>query len=355
MRFTGRSGRTAVAIATGALAIGALGACGSSDDSSDTGTAPASTGASTAAAATTTAAKKVDNIAFFGFAGANSFAQATWAGIQEQADKDGVKAKFFDPNFDPAKQVSQMQNAIASGQYQAFVVQANDGNAVVPVIREAIKAGISVVAEFTPVGTDYSSIKPQVPGMIFVGEPPVANGTALGELGVQACADRDPCNVAYLEGNPALPLDVAREKALEAALKADPNAKLVSKVVGGYTKADGLKAGQNVMQAHPDVNVMIGSSQALAGAEQAVADAGKTGKVLLIGNGGSHQAVAKVKSGAWFATYATAEKTNGAKAAEIAIDAAEGQKVPETLDTRTLQDPKITKATVGSFTGEYDD
>jgi ribose transport system substrate-binding protein len=358
MRFTGRSGRTAAALVSGALVIGALGACGSSDDDSDTGTgaAAASTGASTAAApAATTEAKKVENIAFFGFAGANSFAQATWAGIQEQAAKDGVKAKFFDPNFDAAKQVSQMQNAIASGEYQAFVVQANDGNAVVPVIREAIKAGISVVAEFTPVGSDYSSIKPQVPGMIFVGEPPVANGTALGELGVEACADLNPCNVAYLEGNPGLPLDVAREKALEEALKADPNAKLVSKVVGGYTKADGLKAGQNVLQAHPDVNVIIGSSQALAGAEQAVGDAGKTGKVLLIGNGGSHQAVAKVKSGDWFATYATAEKTNGAKAAEIAIDAAEGQKVPETLDTRTLQEPKITKETAGSFTGEYDD
>jgi ribose transport system substrate-binding protein len=354
MRFTGRSGRTAAAVASGLLAIGALAACGSDDDSS-TGTAAAgATGASTAAA-TTGGDTKVSDIAFFGFAGANSFAQATWAGIQEQAQKDGVKAKFFDPNFDAAKQVSQMQNAIASGEYQAFVVQANDGNAVVPVIREALKAGIKVVAEFTPVGSDYSSIKPQVPGMIFVGEPPVANGTALGELGVEACADLNPCNVAYLEGNPSLPLDVAREKALEQALSKDPNAKLVAKVVGGYTKADGLKAGQNVLQAHPDVNVMIGSSQALAGAEQAVADAGKTGKVKLIGNGGSHQAVAKVKSGDWFATYATAEKTNGAKAAEVAIDAAEGKQVPETVDTRTLQDPKITKATVGSFTGEYDD
>jgi ribose transport system substrate-binding protein len=352
MRNTGRTARTAAAIAAGLLATGALAACGSSGDSS-TATA-SSDGASTSGAATTSA-KKVESIAFFGFAGANSFAQATWAGVQEQAAKDGVKAKFFDPNFDAAKQVSQIQNAISSGQYQAFVVQSNDGNAVVPPIREALKAGITVVGEFTPVGTDYASIKPQVPGMIFVGEAPVDNGKALGELGVEACKGVDPCNVAYLEGSPALPLDVARTKAVEAELGTAPNVKVVAKVTGGYTKADGLKAGQNVLQAHPDVNVMIGSSQAMAGAEQAVGDAGKAGKIKLIGNGGSHQAVAKVKSGDWFAVYATAEKTNGAKAAELAIQAAGGKQVPDSFDTRTLQQPKLTKSTVGSFTGEYDD
>src|ERR1700730_12337479 len=69
---------------------------------------------------------KVKRVAFFGFAAANSFAQATRAGVQEAAQKNGVQAKFFDPNFDSAKQVAQIQDAVASGQYQAFVVQAND-------------------------------------------------------------------------------------------------------------------------------------------------------------------------------------------------------------------------------------
>jgi ribose transport system substrate-binding protein len=323
------------------LSAGAFAACGS-DDEGGGGESAAEDGGT-----------KVEKIAFFGFASANSFAQATFSGVKEEAAKHGVEVKFFDPNFDSAKQVSQIQNAITSGEYQAFIVQANDGNAVVPPIREAIEEGITVVGEFTPIGTKYDTIEPQVPGMIFVGEPPTENGTALGEMGVEACGDMDPCNVAYLEGFKALPLDNARTDAVKAALGKAPNVKLVASVEGGYTQDTGLKAAQNVLQAHPDVNVMIGSSQAIAGAEQAVKDAGA--KVKLIGNGGSHQAVEAVKSGRWFATYVIAEKSAGAKATELAIKKAEGEDVPSSFDTRELQEPRGTKDSLGDFEGQYDE
>jgi ribose transport system substrate-binding protein len=302
-----------------------------------------------------TSTTKVKRIAFFGFAAANSFAQATWAGVQETASKNGVEAKFFDPNFDSTKQVAQIQDATASGQYQAYVVQANDGNAVVPPIQDAIKAGITVVGEFTPIGTRYDTIEPQVSGLIFVGEAPVWNGKSLGELGVQACGSLNPCKVAYLEGFKALPLDNARTAAVKAALQAAPNVQIVASVEGGYTQASGIKATQDVLQAHPDVNVMIGSSQAIEGATQVIKDAGLAGKIKLIGNGGSTQAVSFVKDGTWFACYIIAEKSSGAKAAQLAIDAGNGKTVPTSFDTRQLQNPIGTKANIGTFVGEYTD
>jgi ribose transport system substrate-binding protein len=266
-----------------------------------------------------------------------------------------VEAKFFDPNFDSTKQVAQIQDATASGQYQAYVVQANDGNAVVPPIQDAIKAGIKVVGEFTPIGTRYDTIEPQVSGLIFVGEAPVWNGKSLGELGVKACGTLNPCKVAYLEGFKALPLDNARTAAVKTALQAAPNVQIVASVEGGYTQASGVKAAQNVLQAHPDVNVMIGSSQAIEGATQVIKDAGLAGKIKLIGNGGSTQAVAFVKDGTWFGCYIIAEKSSGAKAAQLAIDAANGKTVPSSFDTRQIQNPIGTKDTIGTFLGEYTD
>ena len=125
----------------------------------------------------------VKAVAFFGFAAANSFAQATWAGVKQAAKQAASSAKFFDPNFNAQTQVSQIQDAITSGQYQAFVIQANDGNAVIPAIQQAVKAHIAVVAEFTPIGSNYASITPPIPGVTFVGESPVHNGTELGALG----------------------------------------------------------------------------------------------------------------------------------------------------------------------------
>src|SRR5919201_2963366 len=84
-----------------------------------------------AAPARTTAAcpvknTKVKKVAFFGFAAANSFAQATWSGVQQAAKACNASAKFFDPNFNAQTQVSQIQDAITTGQYQVFIVQAND-------------------------------------------------------------------------------------------------------------------------------------------------------------------------------------------------------------------------------------
>ena len=343
----GTTRRVASALAL-VLTMGALSACGG-DEAEDAAT--------TGEAATSAAegGQEVTKIAFFGFAAANSFAQATWAGVQEAAKAEGVEAKFFDPNFDAAKQVSQIQDAITSGEYQAFVVQANDGNAVVPAVEEAMEEGIAVVGEFTPIGTRYDTIEPQVEGLTFVGEPPAENGTALGELGVQACEGIDPCNVAYLEGFKALPLDNARTEAAKAALAGAPNVKLAASVEGGYTQESGLKAAQDVLQANSDIDVLIGSSQAIAGAEQALGDLGLEGKVKLIGNGGSKQAVAAVKEGRWFATYAIPERSAGKKAAELAIAKARGEEVPPSFDTRELQEPRLTKETVGDFVGEYED
>ncbi|MBV9415662.1 MAG: substrate-binding domain-containing protein, partial [Solirubrobacterales bacterium] len=194
------------------VALAAAG-CGSSSKSSSASSAAAAPSSSTSAATTASSAcggNKVKNIAFFGFAASNSFAQATWKGVQQEAQACGASAKFFDPNFIATTQVNQMEDAITTGNYQVFIVQANDGLAVVPAVERAIKKGITVVGEFTQIGSRYDTIQPQVPGLIFVGEGSVQNGKALGQPGVQACKGLNPCKVAYLQGFKTLPLDNAR-------------------------------------------------------------------------------------------------------------------------------------------------
>jgi ribose transport system substrate-binding protein len=299
------------------------------------------------------------DVAFFGFAAANGFAQATWSGVQEAAAELCATARFFDPNFDSATQVAQIQDAITSGEFEAFVIQSNDGNSVVPVVKEAAEAGIVVVGEFTPIGTDYATIEPQVEGLTsYVGTSIVENGEGLAKLGIEACESLGvtPCNVAYLQGFRALPLDNARTEAVLAGLKAAENVEVVASPEGGYTQATGLAAAQDVLQAHPDVNVIIGSSQAILGAEQAVADAGLTGKVALIGNGAPRQAVQAVREGRWYAVWADAEKSAGKEATEVAIRAARGETVPASIDTtKLLPTPFGTKDNLPpDFEGQWD-
>ncbi|SNY47905.1 sugar ABC transporter substrate-binding protein [Paractinoplanes atraurantiacus] len=311
-----------------------------------------------AAGGTTTAApadKKL-SIGFFGFAKANSFAQATWAGIQEYAAANNAEATFLDSNFDGPTQVNQLQDAVTSKRYDVIIVQANDGTAMVNPVKQAVAAGIPTVIEFTPVGGKYDTADPQIPGTVTIIDPPTVNGDGLAKLGNEACktVTDGACKVAYFQGFANYPLDTARTDAAVKALKAGGAAEVISNFVGGYTPDSGRTAMQNLLQAHPDVNVVIGSSQALEGATPLAA--GK--KITFVGNGGSTQAYDYVNKGTWYGVYSVPEKKSGAKAAELGLAKARGQSVAEsTVVCTTLTDFNClgTKTTLEGQTADYSD
>ncbi len=295
------------------------------------------------------------SVAFFGFASANSFAQATWAGVQKAANQLHATAHFFDGNFSATTQVQQMKDALVSKQYNVWVVQANDGAAVVPEVQRAVHEGITVVAEFTPIGTQYNTAKPQVPGIISFVDVPTYNGKMLGKLGVEACGSLNPCNVAYLQGDPSLPLDNARTQAVIKELKTDSNVHVVGSYVGGYTQSQGMSVGQDLLQAHPNVNVIIGSSQAIEGVQIVLQHDNLLGKIKLIGNGGSVQAVDAVHQGKWFATYYIPETTEGYDATKYGIEHERGQKVPMTTNAAKVFPVLGTKQDLKGIQGQYKD
>ncbi|MCU1605068.1 MAG: Monosaccharide transporter substrate-binding protein family [Modestobacter sp.] len=329
---------------TVAVTLG-VAACSNPSSSNDT----ASAGASAAGA------DEELSIGFFGFAKANSFAQATWAGIQEYAKANNAKATFLDANFDGPTQVNQLQDAITSKAYDVVIVQANDGTAMVNPVKQAVAAGITVVVEFTPVGGDYSTAKPQVEGTINIIDPPTDNGKGLGTMALDACktVTSGTCTVAYLQGFANYPLDTARTQAAVETLEAG-GATVISNLVGGYTPDSGRTAMQNLLQAHPEVNVVVGSAQAIQGAAQ-LAD-GK--KITFVGNGASTQAYEAVAAGTWYGTYALPEKKEGAKAAELGLAAARGESVPDsTVACEELTDYAClgTKDVLAGQTADYSD
>jgi ribose transport system substrate-binding protein len=313
--------------AAAAAALLAVAACSSGAGA----TSPASD------SGTKSAAPQSLHVAFFGFAKANSFANATWKGVQEAASAAGVTATFFDGNFDASTQVSQIQDATVSRKYNVFVVQANDGVAVLPAVRQALAAGITVVAEYTPIGTLNDTAAPQVPGIISVVEVPTDTGTKLGQLAVQACTGINPCRVAWLVGNPTYPPDTARLNSALTVMKTASGIQVISKtIVGGYTQAQGRTAGQDLFTADKDVNVVIGSSQAIEGAYPVAQELGIAKGIKFIGNGGSTQAVAGIQSGDWFATIYEDEAHSGELATQYGLEAARGQKVPTTTNILDL-------------------
>jgi ribose transport system substrate-binding protein len=332
-----------IAVASASILALTLTACSSSSSSS----------VSASPSATSSQTQVVKKIAFFGFWKSNSFTLAVLSGVQQAASAQGIQvADLSTPTYDAAGQIKAMQDQTVKGDAQMYITLASDSVGMATAASEAIAKGITVVAAFTPLGAKFDTLTPQVPGLVVVGETPVSNGVVLGELAAQACATRNPCNVAYLEGLKALPLDNARTTAFMSTLASKaPKAKIVADVEGGYAVASGQKAAQDALQAHPNVNVMVGSSQAIIGAQSVV----DTTKVALIGNGSSKEAYTAVRSGKWFALYNSDIIAMGTKSVEIGLAQANGQKPNPVFNTQTLLDPHGTKDVIGTITGAYSD
>src|SRR5262249_3805620 len=148
----------------------------------------------------------------------------------------GVVSKVFDSkDFTAATQVTQLQDAITSKQYDAFVITPNDGGADTPVIKQALAAGIKGGCISANCGPHPGATKNQIPGMTTtVALPFFQNGQMIAGLIVKACANKNPCNVVYMPGINSLPLEVARNRGLDGVLKQHPSIKIIARQEGKY-------------------------------------------------------------------------------------------------------------------------
>jgi ribose transport system substrate-binding protein len=336
-----RSAGAALAVLAAALTVAA---CGSSGDSSS------STSTTSKAAAN---ANKPVRIAYLSFAVANSYDAPMLAAAQAVAKGNNASIKVFDANNDPKKQFAQLQTATSSGDYDAIIVQPIFGTGLITGVQDAISAGKKVVNMDQILGKDMSTDQPQVDGLsgnvVFV---PTEIGTKLGKLVTQACQEKslDPCNVGYLFDIKASALDVAIKKSFDAAIAGSP-VKVVAQGESFFTPALGLKAAQNMLQAHSDMNLIVGSDQGIEGAVQAI---GKK-KVVLVGYGGSSTGIQGVAAGKWYGDVAQLPASEGRLAAESAIKAVRtGAKAGGVNPVADLPAAGVvTKDNADQFTGEW--
>jgi ribose transport system substrate-binding protein len=306
-----------------------------------------------------TGAKPV-RIAFFLGSLANNYQRAELTGLQQSAKQyGGTVSKVFDSkDFTAATQVTQLQDAITSKQYDAFVISPNDGGAVTPVIRQAIAAGIKVACVSADCGPDPIATKNQIPGMVTtIALPYFQNGQMIAKLIVQACAGKSPCNVVYMPGLNTLPLETARNRGLDGVLKQHPNVKIVARQEGKYDLGTARSVMQNILTAHRDIDVAASAYDVMTnGIEQAIKAAGIKTKVKLIGSGGGSIAVGKVRSGQWFGTISAVPRTEGQLAGKYVIAAVHGQKnIPGWVNEYSLEPGGAmrTKATSKHFKAQY--
>jgi ribose transport system substrate-binding protein len=317
------------------------------------------TGGATAAASSlhSQAAGTTVHIAYLSFAiQDNSYDTPMLAAAEAAATADSAVLTVFDAENSPTTQYTQLKDAVTSHQYQGIIVQPIFGARLLGLVQQAIAAHIQVAALDQVLGPNPSTDQPQVKGLaadvVFV---PTLIGQKLGSLVVRACATHSPCQVGYIYDVKASALDDAIYGAFSSAIAGHANIKIVAQGQSYFTAWDGLTAAQHMLQSDPHLTLIVGADQGIEGAQKAVAGAGKTGKVILIGYGGSAAALTGIRSGAWYGDVAQLPTSEGRLAVDELVTAIRTGVISRAVDpVAQLPDGGVvTKSDVGQFHAEW--
>jgi ribose transport system substrate-binding protein len=340
------AGRVVPAVA-GAILIALVAACSSGQ-------------AGTASGGTSPSAPKTQNIAVLVGGGSNAYQAAGVAAIKASAAADHANVTVFDASFNANTQYSQFQTAITSGKYQGILIDPVDGAGIVPLVAQAAAAHIKVAAWNQPIGSNYTTPDPTVPGVTAQAMFPVHDhGLVMAALTEKACAlaKANPCNVALLYFQKGSTYDTAVLAGFESVVGNDKSIRIVAGADTLATRSGGLSAAQTILTGHPDVNVMFGTSQAVEGAVPAVAAAHLSHPVYLIGEALTRQGAAMVASGQLFGGSQAMGGQEGSLALQQLTDALAGKPFQAGINPDVyLHSPcanGVTKANVAQCTFDF--
>jgi ABC-type sugar transport system substrate-binding protein len=273
-------------------------------------------------------------IAFLAVTQAAGYMQGISEAAKTAATANNVDLTFFDAQFDPQKQLSQCQDAIAAGTYKAIIVVPAASPALVPCAEDAGKAGIPLISTDAPIGSDLNSSQPQVPGVTAQVMLPAGTGISRwGPVIADACRDHNPCNVMNLIITPAIVLTTLTKNMLDDVVAKNPNVKIVGTCAGNAQRQGGLQCMQDYLQREPDIHVVVSITDDMAlGAENALEAAGKTVDrdkgVRMVTAGGSYPGVERLRAGKWYATIVNNAQGEGRIPVELAAKKIRGEQIP---------------------------
>lgn len=230
-------------------------------------------------------------VGFSNYALAIPYYRAMRAGVLDAAAKYGWKVVVTDSNFDPAKQVSQVQDLITQ-HVDLIICSPGDANALVPAYKAANDAGIPIMSVGNHIAASSSKYELTFYGRRWdeIGQMRAEElATLMGGQG-KAAALRGPSGVAFVE----------EEKAgYNAAMAGHSQISTVyDQYSTGLTNSEGLRLAQDALTAHPDLTGIWTETDDLAiGAIQAIKARNLVGRVSVVSMDGDPAAMALVQQG----------------------------------------------------------
>lgn len=284
-----------ITIATVAVAALALTSCASNSGGSTTSAAPAS--------------KPV--YVFLPKSLNNPYWVDARKGMEAEATKLGVTAKFLGPDTDDAAAQVAIFDSILATKPAGIAISPNDPASVLDDIAKATAAGIPVIAWDGPVPNS------QVLG--YIGTDNVAAGEQAGEALAKAVGQKG--KVAVIIGSLSAVNLKQRLDGVQKAIAKYPNMKLVATEVSNESIATAQSSAETILQANPDLAGFVGiGGSDLPGITGALKSGNKCGTVKSVGFDVVPQGIDGMKGGCVDALISQKPFGMTAQALQILVD-----------------------------------
>lgn len=270
---------------------------------------------------TASAAEKKEpvNVTYFVSHIENEFNSQLVAAVEEQAKALDINLTVISADKDPAKQVSQIDNAIASGELDGAIIQATSA--------EGVTAGVNALKEAEiPTITLHEAIAAQDEVTSYVGPDLATIGLIVME---HVCEEMEgEGNIAILVGVMGNSVQVSIAGSYDSILEKYPDVNVVFRDTANWDTDEALSKVENWLSTGKEFETIVCMNDAMAiGAMQAVNSAGMTGKIKIYGSDAVEQAVEAVKSGEMTGTVYFDVVEEGKVAVDTIYSAITGEEV----------------------------
>jgi ribose transport system substrate-binding protein len=251
-------------------------------------------------------------------------------GAQAAAGELGVEliAQAPERELDVEKQMQIVENLIQA-RVQALCLTPSGSKELVPVVGKANKAGIPVIIVDTPLD-DAAVAADRVSYVSFIGSDNFAGGKLAGEHLARVCSG--PTSVAVLEGIPGPETHDSRIRGFRAGIASSGQIRIVASQPANTERDQGFNVMQNLLQAHRDLGAVFASNDLMAlGALEAIAAAGLTGRIMILGFDATDEARKEIQAGRMEASVAQNPAAMGRMAVSNALQAVRGVALPKAL------------------------
>lgn len=257
---------------------------------------------------------------------------------------DGVEAVVLDAGGDVARQIAQIEDLIQQ-EVDAIIIWPTNGEAVIPAVRKAKKAGIPVIVTNSNIaeqGFDFISS--------FSGPDNITQGSRSAEImcdKFKAMGTENEAQIVHITGQPGYTTAIERAKGFEDRLpEVCPNVTVLDTQPGDWNREKAQKVMEAFLVKYDDIDgVYAGDDNMGVGALNAARAAGREGIIFVGATNFSVGYEAMEKGDYWGSIYQS--PVDDAEAAlQTAIDVLDGKEVPflNYFDT-----PKITQDNMGEF------